>query len=369
MFTLDIEWESTGGEPVAQPEPPALAEAEIAPPPKPEPRVDPLLTAGDEILVSFVVIGFNEGVRLKAALRSVRECAMHERLYELIYVDGGSTDDSVNTALGMGVEHILGGEKRRRAAENRNLGLAKASGKYVQFLDGDMEMNPAWPAAAMRLLEEQADVACVFGQLEEKQHNVFYEALQLDWEYPEGPSDYCGGAAMWRRAPLQQLGGFPEDVTYGEEPYLCWRLRHELKLKVWHLHHRMALHDLAYTGFVDYWKRNVRVGESYAQVADRCAHLPDKFWSAEVSLNLRWGLILSGIFFVVVFGPGFLKFLAIMALFALVGRKAWQTQQRGCDKEVALIYGIHTYLAKLGIAYGIAKWQWTQKGKNTPTGL
>jgi glycosyltransferase involved in cell wall biosynthesis len=307
-----------------------------------------------------VVIGYNEGVRLRAALRAVRECAMHEDDYELIYVDGGSTDASVKVATEMGVDQLLGGERRRRAAENRNLGLAKAQGECVQFLDGDMEMHTVWPLKAMKLLREQEDVACVFGQLEEKRNNVFYDALQLDWDYPEGDSLYCGGAAMWKREPLQALGGFPEDVKYGEEPLLCWRLRNESKLRVWHLHAPMALHDLAYQGFVDYWKRNVRVGESYAEIADRCAGTSEPFWSEEVSANLRWGLALAGAVFVLFFAPGFIKGVAVMAVLGIIARKTWQTHERGCDWEVSLIYAIHTYLAKLGIAYGIAKWQWSK---------
>lgn len=304
-----------------------------------------------------MVIGYNEGRHLRSCLRSVQQCAMHESDYEILYVDGGSTDGSAEIALEFGELRILGGDRRRRAAENRNLGLVAAKGEYIQFLDGDMELHPAWPAAAIKLLEEKADVACVFGQLEEKQNNVFYDALQLDWEQPEGLALYCGGAALWRRAPLRELGGFPEEVQYGEEPYLCWRLRNQLKLRVWHLHRVMAQHDLAYKGFGDYWRRNIRVGESYAEVAHLCAKSSEPFWSSEVTGNLRWGVALAAGAFVVALGPSFLKALALLALIVVLARKTWQTMQRDTGFEVALIYAVHTYLAKVGIAYGIWKWQ------------
>lgn len=310
--------------------------------------------------ISFVVIGYNEGVHLRAALRSVKQCALHDDRYELIYVDGGSTDGSLQVARDMGADQILGGDRRRRAAENRNLGLAAARGDFVQFLDGDMEMHPAWPETAMKLLQEKPEVACVFGELEEKRNNVFYEALQLDWEMPEGISLFCGGAAMWRREVLQQLGGFPEDVAYGEEPYVCWRCRREQKMQIWHLHRRMALHDLAYTGPLDYWKRNVRVGLAYAEISQRCASGSDKFWSAEVSNNLRWGAGLTLALLAVLFAGGFIKMVALVALLVIIGRKTRQTMQRGESLEVSLIYAVHTYLCKLGIAWGIVKHQWFQ---------
>lgn len=308
--------------------------------------------------ISFVVIGYNEGLNLRAALRSVKQCAMHEDRYELIYVDGGSTDSSLAVARELEADQILGGDKRRRAAENRNLGLAAARGEYVQFLDGDMEMHPAWPETALRLLREKPDVACVYGELEEKRNNVFYEAMQLDWEMPEGPALYCGGAAMWRKEPLQKLGGFPEDVGYGEEPYACWRCRRELNLQIWHLHRRMAQHDLAYNGPVDYWRRNVHVGEAYAEIAARCAGSSDKFWSAEVSQNLRWGVALTLMLLAFLFGTGFIKAIALIALLIILGRKTKQTMDRGTGFEVALIYAVHTYLCKLGIAWGVVKHHW-----------
>jgi glycosyltransferase involved in cell wall biosynthesis len=299
--------------------------------------------------ISFVVIGYNEGIHLRAALRSVQQCALHEERYELIYVDGGSTDGSMQTAREMGVDQVLGGDRRRRAAENRNLGLAAARGEFVQFLDGDMELHPAWPETALSLLQEKP---------EEKRNNVFYDALQLDWDMPEGPALFCGGAAMWRREVLQKLGGFPEDVSYGEEPYVCWRCRRELKQQVWHMHRRMALHDLAYTGFLDYWRRNEHVGVAYAEIAARCAGGSDKFWSAEVKQNLRWGLALSLMLLAFVFGGGLIKGVALLALLIIIGRKTHQTLQREVEFEVALIYAVHTYLCKLGIAWGIVKQHW-----------
>jgi len=312
--------------------------------------------------VSFVVIGYNEGKHLGVCLESVQLCALSDDHFELIYVDGGSTDDSMNIALAGGADEVLGGDKRRRAAENRNLGLAKARGKFVQFLDGDMQLAPGWPRVALKLLAEHPEVACVSGVLQERRNNVFYEAMQIDWETPEGYALYCGGAAMWRRDVLQQLGGFPEDVRYGEEPYLCWRMRNETPHKIYHLVEHMADHDLAFSGFLDYVKRTVRVGESYAEIAERCRNTGDPFWSAEESSSLRWGMLLVFLFLVMALGPDLFQWVAMLSVAGVLGRKAWQIRQTGREWEVAILYAIHTYFAKLAIAYGIIKWRWFRKG-------
>ena len=98
--------------------------------------------------LSFVVIGYNEAGTLKACLDSVRNADLDGLSWELSYVDGGSIDTSMDIAREAGVDRLLGGETRRRAAENRNLGLEAATGRLVQFLDGDMSLFPDWPLAA-----------------------------------------------------------------------------------------------------------------------------------------------------------------------------------------------------------------------------
>lgn len=306
--------------------------------------------------LSFVVIGFNEAAHLGACLASVHAAHLDGLRWELIYVDGGSTDGSREIAVAAGVHLALGGERRRKAAENRNLGLAAAQGRYVQFLDGDMVLDPAWPRAAMAVLERDAVCTTVCGVLEERNKSAVYQALQLDWEAPEGPTPFCGGAAMFRRELLASAGGFPEDVAYGEEPYLCWRIRNEFERTIWHLPVRMALHDLAYKGFADYWRRSARTGETYAEIAARCRGTKDPLWSAEVRSNLVWtGAYALGALWLIA-APGVLRVLPLLALALVLARKTWQRLRSGTPTDVALLYALHTYFAKLNIGYGILRW-------------
>ena len=113
----------------------------------------------DEKTVSFVVIGFNEAATLPACLRSARDARLPEGFdREVIYVDSGSSDDSVALARESGADRVIGAEVPRRAAQNRNLGLAESRGAFVQFLDGDMTLHEGWIPRAMKLLEEREDV-------------------------------------------------------------------------------------------------------------------------------------------------------------------------------------------------------------------
>lgn len=305
--------------------------------------------------LSFVVIAFNEAASLRACLDAVMAARPTGLCCEILFVDGGSTDGSVEIARAAGVDRVLGGETRRRAAENRNLGWRAAKGAFVQFVDGDMALDPQWPREALALMETHADVAVVFGELREVRDNAFYRALQIDWQYPEGDALYCGGAALFRRDALEKAGGFPEDVRHGEEPLLCWRLRNDHGCRVWHRHALMARHDLAYTGFPDYWRRNVRVGETYAEIAALLKNTSEPFWTRECAGILRWAGILLGGLLVILFAPRIISLATLLLAAALIIRKTLQTMRRGHTAGVGILYALHTYFSKLGGAWGILR--------------
>ena len=101
----------------------------------------------DDILskVGVVVIGRNEGQRLKICLESLDYMPAR-----LVYVDSGSVDGSVALAHGMGVEVIdLDTSSPFNAARARNAGVHRLREMdpglaYVQFVDADCEIIGDW---------------------------------------------------------------------------------------------------------------------------------------------------------------------------------------------------------------------------------
>ena len=313
-------------------------------------------SVSENVDLTFVVIGYNEGATLEACLKSTYEADLDGLTYEVIYVDGGSSDDSVAAARGAGVTRILGGDQRRRAAENRNLGLREARGRYVQFVDGDMVLRPNWPRAATSFLNENPDVAVVTGILHETRETPFFRAMQIDWVPKAGPVPYCGGAAMHRREVLEQIGGFPEDVEYGEEPYMCWRIRNELDKSIHFIEEPMAEHDLGFGGFRDYLSRCVRSGATYAEITSRCFRSRDRLWLKKSVNTLVWagGICATG--GMLVLGTPVLRGIAAAGIVLILGRKTLQAWRRGHGLPVAFLYAVHTYFAKLPLAFGLVRW-------------
>ena len=310
-----------------------------------------------EVDLSYVIIGFNEGGNLAACIASAREAAPPNAAFEVIYVDGGSSDDSLRIAREAGADKVLGGDKRRRAAENRNLGLSAARGRYVQFVDGDMVIDPAWPTTAKTFLDEHPDAAVVYGELVEANKTAAFRAMQMDWAPWFGEVAYCGGTAMARAEVLRDVGGFPEHVAAGEEPFMCWHIRNTRHMTIHHLQDKMADHDLGFRGFRDYWQRSVKTGAAYIEVASHFWHTSDPLWRTDTLSILTWAAIMALAVLLLVVGPNnYVRGAVMLVILGVLVRKFLQFARRGHPAKACLIYAVHTYFSKIPLALGVLSW-------------
>src|SRR3979411_430153 len=114
--------------------------------------------------LGVVVIGRNEGDRLKRCLASV-QCFSNR----LVYVDSGSNDDSIAVAQACAAAVVeLDLRTAFTAARARNEGFQKLMEMqpaldYVFFVDGDCEVDPDWLDKAAQFLDRHSDVAVVSG--------------------------------------------------------------------------------------------------------------------------------------------------------------------------------------------------------------
>jgi glycosyltransferase involved in cell wall biosynthesis len=113
-------------------------------------------------LVSIVIPTYNRSEFIVETLQSVY--AQTYKDYEIIVVDDGSTDDTVEViknkfpeARILQQEHKGGG-----GAEARNLGIQKARGEYIAFLDSDDIWFPEKLEIQMELLELNPNLMWVY---------------------------------------------------------------------------------------------------------------------------------------------------------------------------------------------------------------
>lgn len=95
-------------------------------------------------MISFIIIGRNEGWKLSRCFQSVFK-TIKDNSYldsEIIYVDSKSTDDSIERAIIFGGLRIISLTGDCNAAIARNIGAIESKGNTLFFIDGDMEIKP-----------------------------------------------------------------------------------------------------------------------------------------------------------------------------------------------------------------------------------
>ncbi len=306
---------------------------------------------------SLVVIGRNEGQRLSRCLASIAKVRGLEGKIEVIYVDSASTDGSRELAGDWGAEVIALDAERPTAALGRNAGWQRATAGLVLFLDGDTVLDPEFPKAALHALLEDDSIAAVWGHRREihPERSIYNRVLDLDWVYPPGDSEFCGGDVLMRRTALEQAGGYDPALIAGEEPELCRRLR-ACGYRILHIDCAMTGHDLEMTRWSQYWKRATRAGHAYAEVSRRFQASADPFWAAESRGNrLRGGFWLASLaaaLLALLKTP--IPLVAWFCLLLLLGlRSAWKSRWKAPGKPALLLaYGLHSHLQQIPILAG-----------------
>jgi GT2 family glycosyltransferase len=244
--------------------------------------------------LGVVVIGRNEGERLRACLRSVVASGL-----PVVYVDSGSADGSPALARALGADVVeLDRSSSFSAARARNQGferlLATRPGiDAVQFVDGDCELHPRWIPLAAAALRERPDVSAVCGHLTERhpEASVYNRLCALEWRKTPGEIAACGGIFLVRTAAFREVGGFRPDVMAAEDDELCLRLR-RASGRILLLDAPMASHDADLRRFSQWWRRAQRAGYAYAQGADLHGASAERHFVRDCRRIWAWGLVL-----------------------------------------------------------------------------
>lgn len=169
-------------------------------------------------MISFIVIGKNEGWRLEKCLTAIKRLASSElaQPYEIIYVDSQSTDDSIRFAKQYADRvYLITGECS--AAMGRNVGGKEATGDILFFLDGDMELLPG---VLTTIFTEDGELVSPF--LSGAGFDIFHDA---SWKEIETcPRQDLPGLMVIERKRWYSVGGMDTKYHRCEDYELIWRL-------------------------------------------------------------------------------------------------------------------------------------------------
>ncbi len=243
--------------------------------------------------IGAVVIGRNEGPRLDRCLASIGP------VRQIVYADSASTDNSVEIARSHGAEVVvLLADSAFTAARGRNAGARRLIEmhpdiEYIQFIDGDCEMQSEWLPAAQAFLDDRPQVAVVCGQRFERfpDASIYNRMCDREWNTPVGQAESSGGDSLVRRDAFQQANGFRDDQMAHEEPEFCSRLR-AIGWHIWRIDVRMTKHDAAMTRYGQYYRRSRRAGFGIMQCIHRAGTQADGVARAMLARSVLWGIML-----------------------------------------------------------------------------
>jgi glycosyltransferase involved in cell wall biosynthesis len=307
--------------------------------------------------VTFVVIGRNEEKNLGRCLESVlRQIA--GSTHDVIYVDSRSTDRSVEIARGFaGVRvHVLEDQKPS-AAKARNAGWRLATdATFVHFVDGDTVLADGWLLHALQAIADPK-VGAVFGRFREMhpEASVYNKVADLDWPRDNGPVETFGGIVLVRRTCLVEADGFDERLRVGEDPALALEIRRRGHA-ILQIEPLMAWHDIDLHSFRAYWKRNVMVGWSMAEISYRNRGHAVSAWAGK---TLRTLVLLLGGLAILALGilvtPWLLAAGILLAGLDLL-RIARNNLRRAGNWADAIVYAMHARTIMFPVAIGHWKW-------------
>ncbi|MBX7105258.1 MAG: glycosyltransferase [Gemmataceae bacterium] len=307
-------------------------------------------------VVGIVIIGRNEGERLLRCLDSLGSGR------PTVYVDSGSTDGSVAAARARGVEvveldlSIPFTAARARNAGWHRLGSLAPDADYVQFVDGDCEVDAGWIDSATSYLDANADVVVVCGRRRERfpERSVYNRLCDLEWDTPIGEADACGGDALMRLDALRAVDGYRESMIAGEEPELCGRLRAGGG-RIVRLDAEMTRHDAAMTSFRQWWTRAVRAGHAYAEGDSLTRGLSRGLWRREAQSTWFWGLLVP----VLAFGMAWPTrgwSLLLLGGYVILGLRIYRFASRRWSPADARRYACFGLMAKFAHLVGMLRY-------------
>lgn len=164
-------------------------------------------------LVSVVMAAFDEEAFIGEAIASA--LAQSYTPIEVIVVDDASTDRTVEIAEQDGVTVLC--QPHRGPAAARNAGLRAARGEYWAIFDADDLMPPRRIERQVAHLEQHPEHGIVLGLTEAfvtpgQPRPPHYNPI---WD--DGPFQGHLGTTLGRRAALDLVGPFNEDLQLGED--------------------------------------------------------------------------------------------------------------------------------------------------------
>lgn len=181
-------------------------------------------------LISIIMPNYNRGDCIEHSINGILNQTFQN--FELIIIDDGSTDNSVERIKSFKSEKIkLFTQENKGVSAARNLGIQNASGNWISFCDSD---DVYLPTRLETFLELDIDEDCLIysGWIvfeKDKNKTIIRRILygfekEFDINIYQFKNLFLTSAVMIKKNCLDKVGGFDESLTFEEDWDLFLRI-------------------------------------------------------------------------------------------------------------------------------------------------
>jgi hypothetical protein len=188
---------------------------------------------GVEPYVSIIIVNYNGEGLIRECLNALERQSFRD--FEVIVVDNGSVDASVEEIQAFSAESVIGPfinliilKENTGFAGGNTIGLRQARGQYIALLNNDTEPEGRWLEELVKAMDKHPEVGiCASKLIDYHTRHIdsagdgFSTSLKgfkrLEGEIDKGDDkeEYifgaCGGAVLYRRDMINRIGFFDED--------------------------------------------------------------------------------------------------------------------------------------------------------------
>jgi len=175
--------------------------------------------------LSIIIPTFNSESTIRRCLLSLISQSYPREKYEIILIDDGSKDRTIQVATEVGTDIIILRKQRGGPGDARNVGVKQSRGKFLGFIDSDCEAKKDW---IKTIIEELESLDAISGPIDNGNPDSKHAWVEYFIEFGGFNKNKkrslirffptCNGAC--RRDIFLKVGGFNttptgEDVLFG----------------------------------------------------------------------------------------------------------------------------------------------------------
>jgi len=178
------------------------------------------------VKISVVIPMYNSEDTIISTLNSIKNQTAFEQILEVIVVNDGSTDNSLDSVK----EYIEDNEEmpiviidktNGGVSSARNTGMKAAKGEWIALLDSDDDWLPEKIEIQIKTIQAHPDIDFLGGDIDDKGLKILWK--RIEGLYKANVKDICfkmfpqTSAAIFKKSIFEKIGGYDENQSYAED--------------------------------------------------------------------------------------------------------------------------------------------------------